>query len=81
MTPCGACGADTVLRHRRRDGHAFFGCSRFPACSWAQDAPERLNREAPTAPEPLGVRDAFLISTAVYLGLRALEHVAEWVLS
>jgi hypothetical protein len=32
------CGAPMVLRHRRSDGAAFYGCATFPACRHTQPA-------------------------------------------
>lgn len=29
---CPRCGAHMVLRHRKSDGGAFYGCSNFPRC-------------------------------------------------
>ena len=29
---CPVCDAELVLRHRRRDGHPFMGCSCWPLC-------------------------------------------------
>jgi hypothetical protein len=34
--PTCRCGAPMVMRHRRRDGAAFYGCSTFPACRHTQ---------------------------------------------
>ena len=35
---CPVCGSRMVLRHRKSDGGAFFGCSRFPACKGTRQA-------------------------------------------
>ena len=29
---CPFCGGDMVMRHRRSDGAAFYGCRRYPSC-------------------------------------------------
>lgn len=35
---CPRCGSKMVLRHRRTDGHAFYGCSAYPKCKGIIDA-------------------------------------------
>lgn len=37
---CPVCGSRMVLRHRKRDGEPFFGCSRYPACKGTRKAQE-----------------------------------------
>ena len=37
LLSCPICGAKMVLRHRKSDGSAFYGCSRFPSCRGAVD--------------------------------------------
>jgi hypothetical protein len=34
---CERCGAPMKIRKRRKDGHRFLGCSRFPRCRNARD--------------------------------------------
>ena len=35
---CPKCGAKMVLRHRKSDGAAFYGCSRYPQCRGTRQA-------------------------------------------
>ena len=37
LPSCPICGAKMVLRHRKSDGGAFYGCSRFPSCRGVVD--------------------------------------------
>jgi hypothetical protein len=34
---CRRCSGHMVKRHRRSDGHAFWGCSRFPKCRYTEN--------------------------------------------
>ena len=34
---CPACGAELVLRHRKSDGGAFYGCSTYPKCRYTRN--------------------------------------------
>lgn len=35
---CPKCGSKMVLRHRKSDGHPFYGCTKYPACKGVVDA-------------------------------------------
>ena len=35
---CPKCGAKMVLRHRKSDGAAFYGCSQYPQCRGTRQA-------------------------------------------
>jgi HAD superfamily hydrolase (TIGR01549 family) len=38
--PCPACEIGTVrTKRRRRDGHEFLACTRWPSCEWSEDLP------------------------------------------
>ncbi len=49
---CPRCSHEMVMRQRRSDGHAFYGCTNYPACTqtlpsmtcWNEDGHADLGR-------------------------------------
>ena len=76
MAKCPACNNGTLqLRHRRRDGKPFLGCSNYPRCRHACDtesAPNGVPATYPRAESAGSSRSS--IAPAVSLGARSLFH-------
>ena len=69
------CGTGTLeIRHRRRDGKPFYGCTNFPRCRYARDvsATPINGGNHPSNPAPKFVPEPSLTARALYRGYTSI---------